>query len=185
MSKQIDDFYKLTSKQRKYILNDFEVLEDLVKTNLSEYRYIHTLGVAKLAKELACYHNIDPNKAYMAGLFHDLTKELSNEQQDEYLRYYDPDKLNYPEKVKHSFTCKYYLREKFHLHDGDVLNAIYNHTICNSNDKLSLILYVADKREENRHIDDEVVEIAKYDLKKAIKTLKEKWEEAKNNGIKG
>ncbi len=78
MSKQIDDFYKLTSKQRKYILNDFEVLEDLVKTNLSEYRYIHTLGVAKLAKELACYHNIDPNKAYMAGLFHDLTKELSN-----------------------------------------------------------------------------------------------------------
>ena len=169
MSKQIDDFYKLTSKQRKYILNDFEVLEDLVKTNLSEYRYIHTLGVAKLAKELACYHNIDPNKAYMAGLFHDLTKELSNEQQDEYLRYYDPDKLNYPEKVKHSFTCKYYLRD----------------TICNSNDKLSLILHVADKREENRHIDDEVVEIAKYDLKKAIRTLKEKWEEAKNNGIKG
>ena len=177
MSKQIDDFYKLTSKQRKYILNDFEVLEDLVKTNLSEYRYIHTLGVAKLARELATYHNVDPNKAYMAGLFHD--------QQDEYLRYYDPDKLNYPEKVKHSFTCKYYLREKFHLHDGDVLNAIYNHTICNSNDKLSLILYVADKREENRHINDEVVEIAKYDLKKAIRTLKEKWEEAKNNGIKG
>ena len=65
------------------------------------------------------------------------------------------------------------------------MNAIYNHTICNSNDKLSLILYVADKREENRHIDDEVVEIAKYDLKKAIKTLKEKWEEAKNNGVKG
>ena len=48
-----------------------------------------------------------------------------------------------------------------------------------------IILYVADKREENRHIDDEVVGIAKYDLKKAIRTLREKWEEDKNNGIKG
>lgn len=175
MSKQIDDFYKLDSKTRRMFLNDEQLLIDLVKTNLSEERFKHTLGVAKLAKELAYYHNVDPKKAYLAGLFHDLTKELPLEEQDLYLKYYDPDKLDAPLKVKHSYTCKYYLKEKLHLHDSDILNAVYNHTVINSKDKLSLIVYVADKREENRHIDDEVVDIAKKDLKKAVLRLKEIW----------
>ncbi len=34
MSKQIDNFYKLDSKTRKFILNNNDVLADLVKTNL-------------------------------------------------------------------------------------------------------------------------------------------------------
>lgn len=181
MSEQIDNFHLLTSKQRRFILNNYDVLADLVKTNMSDFRFVHTLGVAKMAKDLAKYHNVDENKAYVAGLLHDLTKELSDEQQDQYLKYYDPDKLDAPIKVKHSFTCKYYLKDKFNFHDSDVLNAIYNHTILNSNDKLSLILYIADKREENRHIDDEVYEVAKSDLKRAVKLIKEKWEINKSN----
>lgn len=175
MSKQIDDFHLLKSKDRKFILNNYEILADLVHTNLSDERFNHTLGVAKLAKELSYYHHVDSNKAYLAGLFHDLTKELSEEEQDLYLKYYDPLKLDSPKKVKHSYTCKYYLMDKFNLHDSDILNAVYNHTVCNSNDKLSLIVYVADKREENRHIDDEVVDVAKKDLKKAVWLLREKW----------
>ncbi len=181
MSKQIDDFYKLDSKTRKFILNNEEVLADLVKTNLSNERFIHTLGVAKLAKELAYYHHINPKKAYITGLFHDLTKELTLDEQNQILKYYDPEKLDYPEKVKHSFTCKYYLKEKLHIHDCDILNAVYNHTMCNSNDKLSLIVYIADKREENRHINDEVVEVAKTDLKKAKNLLIEKWKVKRSN----
>lgn len=176
MSRQIDEFYKLDSKTRKMILNDDEILIDLVKTNLSEERFIHTLGVAKLAKDLATYHHVDPHKAYLAGLFHDLTKELSEDEQNNYLRYYDPDKLNAPVKVKHSYTCKYYLKEKLHLHDKDILNAVYNHTVCNSKDKLSLIVYIADKREENRHINDDVVDIAKKDLKSAVLKIRKIWE---------
>ncbi|MDO4500963.1 MAG: bis(5'-nucleosyl)-tetraphosphatase (symmetrical) YqeK [Erysipelotrichaceae bacterium] len=179
MSKQIDDFHLLDSSTRKFILNNDEVLIDLVKTNLSEYRFIHSLGVAKLAKELAYYHHVDPHKAWIAGILHDLTKELSEEEQNEYLRYYDSDKLDYPRPVKHSFTCKYYLKDKLNYHDKDVLNAIYNHTILKSYDKLSLILYVADKREENRNINDEVVDVAKKDLKKAYRLLQEKFKKLK------
>lgn len=181
MSKEIDNFHLLSCKQRKFILNDYEILADLVKTNLSDFRFTHTLGVAKMARDLATYHHVDPNKAYVAGLLHDLTKELNEQEQDLYLKYYDPDKLNAPSKVKHSFTCKYYLMDKFNFHDSSILNAIYNHTILNSKDKLSLILYVADKREENRHIDDEVYEVAKKDLNKAIAIIRRKWEISKNN----
>ena len=53
MSKQIDDFHLLKSKDRKFILNNYEILADLVHTNLSDERFNHTLGVAKLAKELS------------------------------------------------------------------------------------------------------------------------------------
>ena len=177
MSKQFDNFHLLSSKQRKFILNNDEVLTDLLKTNLSEKRFNHSLGAAKLAKELAFYHHVDIHKAYIAGLLHDVAKELTSEEIDLYLKYYDFEKLNYPIKVKHSYVGKYYLKDKLNFSDKDILNAIYNHTICDSKDKLSLIVYIADKREENRHIDDEVVDVAKKDLKKAYKLLRKKFEE--------
>lgn len=175
MSKAIDDFHLLTSKQKRYLLNDNDVLIDLVKGNMSEKRFNHSLGVAKLAKELAKYHHVNEQKAFIAGLLHDLAKEIPLEESNLYLKYFDGDKLNEPDKVKHSHVAKYYIKERLHFHDKDILNAIYNHTILKSNDKLSLILYIADKREENRKIDDEIVDVAKKDLKKAVNLLIEKW----------
>lgn len=177
MSKLFDDFHLLDSKQRAFLINDIDVLTDLVKSNMQEKRFKHSLGVAKLAKELAYYHNIDPSKAYLAGLLHDVAKELPIEEQNAYLKYYDIDKLNEPDKVKHSHVAKYYLKDKLNFHDKDILNAIYNHTQIKSNDKLSMIVYIADKRDETRNIDDEVVDVAKKDLKKAINLLIEKWKE--------
>ncbi|MBR3228219.1 MAG: bis(5'-nucleosyl)-tetraphosphatase (symmetrical) YqeK [Erysipelotrichaceae bacterium] len=177
MSKVIDNFHLLSSSQRRFILNDREVLSDLVRSNMSEWRYAHSLGVAALAEELARCHHVDPEKAWRAGILHDLTKELSIEELDSYLRYYDPDKLNEPDKVKHSHVGKYYLKDKLHINDKDILNAVYNHTVLGSADRLSLIIYVADKRDRTRGIDDEVVKIARKDLKKAVETLIRKWKE--------
>ncbi len=179
MSKAIDDFHLLSSKQRAFLLNDEEVLTDLVKTNMSQKRFKHSLAVAKLAKELARYHHVDEKKAYIAGILHDVAKELPIEEQNEYLRYYDFMKLGEPDKVKHSHVAKYYLKDKLNFHDKDILNAIYNHTVLKVNDKLSLIIYVADKRDETRGIDDEVIEVAKKDLKKAVNLLIEKWKAKK------
>ena len=87
------------------------------------------------------------------------------------LEYYDPAKLESVTGAYHSWAAKYYLRENCCFHDSDILNAIYNHTICNSRDKLSLILYIADKREPSRKIDDDITEIAKKDLYQAYKKL--------------
>lgn len=159
-----DNFMSLPHKLRKKILNDPEALKIMVRKNLKESRYLHSLSVAQMAKELASCHHVDENKAYIAGLLHDCTKYLSNEQHDSYLRYYDPEKAEYPESAKHSYSAKYYLKEKLNFHDKDILNAIYNHTICNSHDRLSIILYIADKREPFRRINDGIGELAKKDL---------------------
>ncbi len=159
-----DSFMSLPHKARKKILNDPELLKALVKKNLKESRYLHSLSVASMARELARYHHVDERKAYIAGLLHDCTKYLSNEEHDSYLIYYDPEKTAYPESAKHSYSAKFYLKEKLNFHDKDILNAIYNHTICRSRDRLSVILYIADKREPLRGIDDGIGELAKKDL---------------------
>lgn len=166
-----DNFMSLPHKLRRQILNDPDAIKIMVRKNLKESRYRHSLSVAEMARELARCHHVDENKAYIAGLLHDCTKYLSNEQHDSYLRYYDPEKAAYPKSAKHSFSAKYYLKEKLNFHDKDILNAIYNHTICSSHDRLSIILYIADKREPLRRIDDGIGELAKKDLFSAYAKL--------------
>ena len=166
-----DNFMSFNSKDRKRIIEDPQAIKSMVSKNLKESRYLHSLSVADMAKELALIHHVDSNKAYMAGLLHDCTKYFTQQQHDLYLKYYDPDKLNYPLPVKHSFSAKYYLKEKMNYHDKDILNAIYNHTICTSHDKLSIILYIADKREPLRGIEDDIATLAKKDLYAAYNKL--------------
>ena len=166
-----DNFMSLDSKERKKLINDVEALKLMIRNNLNEHRYNHSLSVAETCRSLALRHHVDPDKAYLAGLLHDCTKDFDDSLHDEYLRYYDADKLDSPSGIKHSYSAKYYLKEKLNYHDKDILNAIYNHTICNSKDRLSMILYIADKREPLRKIDDDILNIAYKNLKKAFDLL--------------
>ena len=43
---------------------------------LSPKRFTHCLGVAKCCYDLAMLWGRDPMKAYLAGLFHDIAREL-------------------------------------------------------------------------------------------------------------
>lgn len=169
-----DNFYSLDSKTRKKYINDIEILKSMIKSNVSEHRYLHSLSVADTCKALAKTNNVDEDKAYLAGLLHDCCKFSDDKLYilEEYLKYYDPKKLNGITGAYHSWVGKYYLKEKLNFHDKDIINAIYNHTICDSNDKLSIILYIADKREPLRNIDDGILELAHTDLMKAYRLLK-------------
>ena len=166
-----DNFMSLASKDRRYILNNIELLKVLIKKNMSDKRYKHSLSVAEACLNLAYQHHIDPIKAYKAGLLHDVCKDLDEEILFEYLKYYDPIKLNNIYGAYHAWVAKYYLKEKLNFHDSDILNAIYNHTICISRDKLSMILYIADKREPLRNIDDGILQLAYTNLNKAFDKL--------------
>jgi len=175
-----DNFYSFDSKTRKKYINDYNVLKMMVKANVSEHRYLHCLSVADTCVKLARAHHIDENKAYVAGLLHDCCKfpdSDSNAVLEEYLKYYEPSKLNGIYGAYHSWVAKYYLKEKLNFHDSNILNAIYNHTILNSKDKLSLILYIADKREPLRNINDNILDIAYKDLDKAYYYLVKEVEE--------
>ena len=166
--------------------HSIEDLDKIVNSKLSNRRYLHSLGVAKLAKELAISHGIDPNKAYIAGLLHDITKEMNDEYQDAlFKKHNDLDKINVKPKVKHSYSSKYYLLDELGIDDEDILDAVYNHTICNSNNPLALIVYIADKREENRGINDDIVATSHKNLKLGYEMLQKDVERyLKSKGIK-
>ena len=169
-----DSFMSLDSKERKKMLNDPELLKPLIKKNLKQSRYEHSLSVAETARNLALCHHVYPDKAYMAGLLHDVCKGFEKTNPallENYLTFYDHDKLNGITGAYHAWVAPYYLKEMTGFHDQDILNAIYNHTICNSKDKLSLILYIADKREPLRGINDDIINIARRDLYQAYRLL--------------
>lgn len=153
-------------------MTDIEYFEKLIKERLSEHRYSHSLLVARLAKELALSAGADAHKAYLSGILHDLTKEENEEFHDSIFRKYDDlDKLNEALPIKHSHSCPYYLYETYGIDDEELLTAIYNHTVCKSDLALSKILYIADKREESRHIDDDVVSRALSNLDEGFEYL--------------
>ena len=58
----------------------YEELKILLKTRLNEKRYIHSLAVADEAKRLAELYGGDKEKAYLAGLLHDITKNAPDEE---------------------------------------------------------------------------------------------------------
>lgn len=169
-----DNFKELSKEEQNEILNDYSLLALLVKKNVSEHRYLHSLSVANTCKQLAKLHNYDEYKAYLAGLLHDCCKFPNSDESkvlENYLKKYEPKKINGICGAYHSWVAPYYLKDKLGFNDREILNAIYNHTICVSKDTLSLILYVADKREPLREINDDVLEIAKKDLLEAYDIL--------------
>ena len=52
---------------------------EVLKRNLDEKRYHHSLCVASSARELAKKYGADVDKAYLCGLLHDVTKQLKSE----------------------------------------------------------------------------------------------------------
>ena len=170
-----DNFLSLSIEKQDEILNNPELLKNLIKKNISEHRYRHCLSVAQLCRNLAQYHDVDPDKAYLTGLLHDCCKFPDSNTSgvlEKYLQKYEPEKLNGLCGAYHSWVAPYYLREKLNFKDEEILKAIYNHTILNSADKLSLILYIADKREPLRGIADNILKLAESDLFAAYKLLK-------------
>ena len=62
---------------------DSEEIKSLLKERLSKKRYNHSLNVATEAQRLARLYGADPVKAYLAGLLHDICKELPHSEQEE------------------------------------------------------------------------------------------------------
>ena len=166
----LDNFYQFYG--REDLLCDKDLMQELLKKKLSLKRFKHSLGVADTAATLAKVYHYPVAKAYLAGLLHDVVKEEDIAYLDAYLKAYDPEKLDAPMAVKHSYVAKYYLQEHLNLYDADILNAIYHHTDGTSAAILAQIIYLADKREPGRGIDDDILPLAFNDLGAAFNKLK-------------
>ena len=110
----------------------FDENRAFLKARLSKKRYTHSLNVAHEAQRLAELYGEDPEKAYFAGLMHDVCKELPAEEQEELVRAssFAVSKEELVTKpVWHGIAGAYFLQVRMGVTDPDVLNAVRYHTV--------------------------------------------------------
>ncbi len=125
-----------------------EEAKRLAKKNLSEKRYEHTCNVRKLAVKLAEAHGVDPDRAALAALLHDIAKELPKEKQ---LQIFENNGImagntaNRPASVWHGAAAAILAKTKYGVDDEEILSAIACHTTGKPDmTTLDKIIYIAD-----------------------------------------
>ncbi|MEL7570865.1 MAG: bis(5'-nucleosyl)-tetraphosphatase (symmetrical) YqeK [Eubacteriaceae bacterium] len=154
---------------------DNQRITDYLNKNLSAERYRHTICCAKLAAELAKIYGEDKNKAYKAGLLHDVAKELSVDKMREYIKdngmHVDVYMENNP-ALLHAYASAAMAEAIFDVDDKEILSAITYHTTGKENmTLLEKIIFIADASDESRTYDKKIEqwrELAKNDIDAAI-----------------
>ncbi len=122
--------------------------------NVPPSRIKHILGVEQMAIDLAVHHQLDKQKAAIAGLMHDLAKYFKPKQLLEMAQIegveIDPVSAAHPHLL-HADVSAIVARDTFKVTDKDVLEAIANHTLGRSKmNELSCIVFLADTLEPGR-----------------------------------
>ena len=126
-----------------------------LKEKLSAKRFEHSIAVSYTAANLAFVHQVDTEKALVAGLLHDCAKYVPNDKKIQKcekrgipisdLEYQNPELL-------HAKLSAVYAREKYGVTDPEILSAIEYHTTGKPNmTQLDKIIYIADYIEPNRN----------------------------------
>jgi predicted HD superfamily hydrolase involved in NAD metabolism len=149
-----------------------EALE-IVKKQLTEHRYQHTIGVMETAIALAEQYGADVKKAELAAIFHDYAKFRPKEEMKRIIleQNMPKDLLLYNTELWHAPVGAYLVEKEVGINDVEILDAIRYHTSGRPDmTLLEKVVYVADYIEPGRIFPgvDEVRELAKQDLNKAL-----------------
>lgn len=110
--------------------------------------------MASAARQLAQKYGADVEKAYFAGLVHDICKETPFEEQRALMLAGDfhPDEGElHSRKLWHGIAGAYFLQSDFGITDRDILNAVRFHTVGRPHmSLLEEIVYIADMISEDR-----------------------------------
>lgn len=150
--------YILKNNLYNFDKSKYNSYKENLEKNLSEKRFVHSLNVADEALKLAVLNNCDREKAYFAGLMHDVCKEIPAEEQKALAlksRFTVSDvELDAP-KTHHGIAASKYLEDVFGVKDDEILSAVRYHTVAKSKmTTLEKIVYMADLISAERHYKD-------------------------------
>lgn len=134
-----------------YTENNKETVLDKLKDSLSEKRFMHSIGCAHCAVELAQKFKLDDKKAYVAGLLHDCAKCF---EMDVMLKIAKEMNLDEDEannfKIVHAPVSAYVAQKEYSVTDEEILSSIRWHTLGHVNmSDFEKIIFLADKIESN------------------------------------
>jgi predicted HD superfamily hydrolase involved in NAD metabolism len=152
---------------------DREKALSIVREQLTEHRYQHTIGVMETALSLARKYGGDEKKAELAAIFHDYAKFRPKEEMARIIseQGMEPALLNYNSELWHAPAGAYLVEKEAGIADREVLDAIAYHTSGRPGmSRLEKIIYLADYIEPGRHFPgvEEVREMAERDLDQAL-----------------
>ncbi len=128
-----------------YTKNHDQLLK-LLKKYLRGEKFTHSLGVEQTAIKLAKRHGADWKKAGLAGMLHDITKQMDNAA---LARQYGISSVS--EKTLHGPVAACWLYENGIVEDEEVLSAIKYHTTGRADmTLLEKVIYLADFVEPSR-----------------------------------
>jgi nicotinate-nucleotide adenylyltransferase len=132
-------------------------IEEEARRVLTIERFLHSRNTALLAYDLCLRFGINPKMGYLAGIAHDLAKQTESKL---LMKMVKDDGLPVTEIEKgkpnllHGRAAAVLLKERFCIHNKDVLEAVAFHTSGKENmSTLAKAVYIADKVEVSRNID--------------------------------
>ena len=154
--------------------NLLEKYKSVLRENLYEKRYNHSLCVADEAVRLARLYGADEDKCYLAGLLHDVTKNLPEE---DHLKIFETFGImlsaveKNAEKLWHAISGTAYIKNFLKIEDEDILDAVRYHTTGKADMPLiTKVLFLADFTSADRDYEDVDVirKLVDEDYNKAI-----------------
>lgn len=154
----------------------FDEIYQKVKETLSEKRFYHSKCVMDKCEELARIYNIDVEKAKLAGILHDIAKEIPKENRIEVAERYGLELDEIEKKSKGLIHAKLGAKicEIDLSVDKEICDAIACHTTGKENmSMLEKVLYISDAIGEDRNYSntEELRLLASTNLDKAIMCL--------------
>jgi len=118
---------------------------------LSEARFVHVEGVARMAAELAERHGVDPETARWCAFVHDLLKEEPTAWlREEAERRSVPSEFRQPDAILHASVMGAMARDELAAGEEAVQAITFHPTAHPDLGRLGQILFLADKLEEGR-----------------------------------
>ena len=146
--------HALDPRVLKYIVTQGIYLETMVKNKMSKKRYLHTVSVAHLASKIALANGLDAKKAYVAGMLHDIAKEMPHDDALKMMQERYPEYVSKPEPIWHQWLSQEVAKDEYLVDDQEILQAIRHHTTASiTMSKLDMCIYVADKYDPLRDFD--------------------------------
>lgn len=144
----------LPAEVLKYIVTEGLYLEGIISARLKDKRWKHSISVANLAREIAISNGLNEKQAYIAGMFHDIAKQIGDELTYKMMQEHYKEHIESSPAVYHQWISRYMSEHDYLIDDEVILDAIEHHTTAHVNiSPIGKCVYVADKLDPLRGYD--------------------------------
>ena len=148
--------------------------EEIIEKRMKAARFKHSKNVAKEAVRLAKKYGADVQKAELAGILHDATKESSKEEQMELIERAGIELTPHEagsNKLWHAISGAAFVQVELGITDPDIINAIRYHTTGRADmTVLEKVIFIADFTSAERDYEgvDKMRKAAEKSLEEAM-----------------